>query len=160
MPAHNGMAFVVILHLSPDHESHLAEILQRHTSMPVIQVTQPVALEADHVYVVPPNNELVMNDGHIRVSPPQKVAGARTAIDLFFRTLADVHRERAFGIVLSGMGSDGALGLTRLKERGGVTMAQLPQEAEYDSMPKAAIATGMADIVRPVAEMPQCLLDL
>lgn len=160
MPQENGMAFVVVLHLSPEHESHLAEILARSTAMPVVQVTQAVKLEVEHVYVIPPTHDLVMSNGQLRATPPQRVNGARIAVDRLFRTLADVHRERAFGIVLSGMGSDGAAGLVWLKERGGVTMAQAPQDAEFDSMPKAAIATGMADIVLPAADMPQRLLDL
>jgi two-component system, chemotaxis family, CheB/CheR fusion protein len=160
MPADNGMAFVVVLHLSPDHESHAAEILQRSTRMPVRQVTRRAPLKAGHVYVVAPTMELAMNDGHLECGPSKRITGARTAIDQFLRTLAEVHQERAIGVVLSGMGSDGAVGLTRMKERGGVTLVQSPDDAEYDGMPRAAIATGMADIVLPVAEMPQCVLDI
>jgi len=160
MPAANGMAFVVILHLSPTHESNAAEILQRATRMPVVQVAADTAIEVDHVYVIPPNHDLEMNDGHLQVADPTRVSGKYVAIDLFFRTLAQVHKERAVAVVLSGTGSDGAAGLARVKERGGVTLVQAPEDAEYDGMPRAAIATGTVDFVASVADMPQRLLDL
>jgi two-component system CheB/CheR fusion protein len=160
MPADNGMAFVVILHLSPTHESNVAEILQRTTQMKVMQVEEPTVIEADHVYVIPPNHDLIMNDGELRLSDPTRVNGKHVAIDLFFRSLAQVHQERAVAIVLSGTGTDGAAGLARVKERGGVTLAQTPEDAEYDGMPKAAIATGMVDFIDGAADMPKRLLDL
>ncbi|MEO7241567.1 MAG: chemotaxis protein CheB [Variovorax sp.] len=161
MPAHSGMAFVVILHLSPNHESNAAEILQRLTHMPVVQVVEPVPIEADHVYIIPPTSDLMMDDGGLRLREAQRIkGGVHSAIDLFFRTLAQVHGERGIAVVLSGTGSDGAVGLSRVKDAGGITMAQTPDDAEYDGMPRAAIATGMADIVLPVNDMPQRLLDL
>ena len=160
MPAANGMAFVVILHLSPKHESNAAEILQRVTKMPVIQVAEPTAIEASHVYVIPPSHDLSMNDGHLQLSEPARVRGMPASIDLFFRTLAQVHKERSIAIVMSGTGADGAVGLARVKEQGGVTLAQTPDDAEYDGMPKAAIATGMVDFVCNAVDMPQRLLDL
>ena len=161
LPAGSGMAFVVILHLSPKHESNVAEILQRTTAMPVVQVQGPAAIRANHVYIIPPTSYLAMNDGQLRLAPSERAGGgAHSAIDLFFRTLAQVHGERGMCVVLSGTGSDGAVGLTRVKEAGGVTLAQTPGDAEYDGMPRAAIATGMVDIVLPVAEMPQRLLEL
>ncbi len=160
MPAANGMAFVIVLHLSPTHESNAAEILQRATKMPVVQVTQELPIEADHVYVIPPNHDLAMNDGHLQLAEATRVSGRHVAIDLFFRTLAQVHKERAIAVVLSGTGSDGAAGLARVKERGGVTLAQAPQDAEHDGMPKAAISTGMVDFVANVVDMPQRLRDL
>ncbi|MDB5940018.1 MAG: signal transduction histidine kinase with CheB and CheR, partial [Polaromonas sp.] len=160
MPPANGMAFVVILHLSPEHESNVAEILQRVASMPVVQVNEPTAIEANHVYVIPPTHDLEMNDGHLQLSSHSRVRGAHLAIDLFFRTLAEVHRERAIAIVMSGTGNDGAAGLARVKEEGGVTLVQKPEDAEYDGMPKAAIATGMVDFIVTAAEMPQRLQEL
>lgn len=160
MPADNGMAFVIILHLSPTHESNVAEILQRITKMPVIQVDGSTAIEAGHVYVIPPNHDLEMNDGELLLSDPTRISGKHVAIDLFFRSLAQVHRERAVAIVLSGTGTDGAAGLARVKERGGVTLVQTPEDAEYDDMPKAAIATGMVDFVASAVDMPQRLVDL
>ncbi|MDB5892832.1 MAG: signal transduction histidine kinase with CheB and CheR [Rhodoferax sp.] len=161
MAPESGMAFVVIMHLSPLHESNAAEILQRTTRMPVVQVHDQVAIQRDHVYIIPPNSNLAMDDGHLHVTAADRAAGAPpVAIDLFFRTLADVHGDRSVCIVLSGTGSDGAVGLTRVKEVGGITMAQSPEDAEHAGMPRAAIATGMVDIVLPVAQMPQRLGDL
>lgn len=160
MPAGNGMAFVVILHLSPNHESNVAEILQRVTKMPAIQVSESTAIEGDHIYVIPPSHDLAMDDGYLRLSEPTRVRGAHLAIDLFFRTLAQAQKERAVAIVMSGTGADGAVGLARVKERGGVTLAQAPEDAEYDGMPKAAIATGMVDFVLSAVEMPQRLVDI
>lgn len=160
MPAGNGMAFVVILHLAPDHESNVAEILQRVTQMPVIQVVGTTAIQADHVYVIPPNHDLEMNDGELRLAEPSRASGKQVAIDLFFRSLAQTHQARTIAIVLSGTGSDGASGLARVKERGGVTLAQTPDDAAYDGMPMAAIASGMVDFVVSAVDMPQRLLDL
>ncbi|HEU6455020.1 MAG TPA: chemotaxis protein CheB, partial [Roseateles sp.] len=149
MPSDAGMAFVVILHLSPEHESNAAEILQRATVMSVAQVTRSTPVEANHVYVIPPGMTLTMSGGQLQVAASLRIAGPHTEIDLFFRTLADAHGARAFCIVMSGMGSDGAVGLTRVKENGGIVMAQLPGDAVHDTMPRAAIATGMVDIVLP-----------
>jgi two-component system CheB/CheR fusion protein len=160
LPGRTGMAYVVILHLSPQHESSAHAIVQRATRMPVIQVTESVAIEADHVYIIPPTQLLSMNDGHLQLAPLQRPRGRHVAIDLFFRTLAEVHRDRAIGIVLSGTGPDGAAGLMRVKEHGGVTIVQDPGDAEFDGMPLSAVATGAVDIVLPVTDIPQRLLDL
>jgi two-component system CheB/CheR fusion protein len=160
IPKGNGMAFVVVLHLSPKHASAADHVLQRATSMPVIQVLQPTLIEAEHVYVIAPNQQLSMIDGYLSVTEMNRPRGAHIAIDIFFRTLAEVHRERAVAIVLSGTGSDGAVGLTRVKEQGGITMAQDPADAEYDGMPQAAIRTRIVDFVLPVVDMPQKLVEL
>ncbi|CAM3456121.1 chemotaxis protein CheB [Polaromonas hydrogenivorans] len=160
MPAANGMAFVIILHLSPEHQSNAAEILQRVTKMPVIQVDKRTAIEADHVYVISPTHDLMMSDAHLQLSEPVRLRGMHLAIDLFFRTLAQSHQERAMAIVMSGTGMDGAAGLARVKEEGGVTLAQAPEDAGYDGMPKAAIATGMVDFVLNAVDMPQRLIEL
>ena len=160
MPQDNGMAFVIILHLSPDHQSIADKIIQDSTRMPVLQVNEPIPIERNKVYVISPAHQLQMNDGYLRVSAHEPRRGGHVAIDLFFRDLADVHKERAFCLVLSGAGSDGAAGVSRVKEQGGVTFAQTPDDAEYDSMPKAAIETGSVDLVMPVAEMPQKLMEL
>ncbi|MFK4132937.1 CheR family methyltransferase [Pseudomonas luteola] len=160
MRSDSNMAFVVIMHLSPKHTSAADRILQNVTKMPVIQVTSPVPVEKNHVYVIPPGKDLSMNDSYLRLGEPQRTRGDHVAIDLFFRTLADVHRSRAIGIVLSGAGADGSVGLARIKEQGGITLAQSPQDAEYDSMPNSAISTGVVDIVLPVVEMPQKLLEV
>ena len=160
MPNDCGMAFVVIMHLSPKHESNADKILQNVTRMPVLQVNQPVPIERNRVYVIPPAMDLSMNDGYLRLLKPTRERGPQVAIDLFFRALADVHHTHAVGIVLSGSGADGSVGLSRIKEQGGVTLAQAPEDAEYDSMPLSAIETGMVDIVLPVVEMPQRLVEL
>jgi two-component system CheB/CheR fusion protein len=160
MPQDNGMAFVIILHLSPDHESVADKIIQESTKMPVVQVTETMPIEKNRVYVISPAQRLTMNDGFLEVSPVDPVIGRHASIDLFFRDLAVAHRERAFCVVLSGTGSDGAVGLSRIKEHGGVTLAQAPEDAEFDGMPRAAIDTHLVDLVLPVVEMPQKLLEL
>lgn len=158
MPAESGLAFVVVMHLSPEHESNLAAILQAQTAMPVLQVNESVKVEADRVYVIPPNKLLSMTDHTLVLSAPQERAGKRMAIDLFFRTLAKHYGQRSVCIVLSGSDGDGAIGLKHIKAQGGVTIAQNPGEAEYGSMPRHAIETGMVDWILPVAEMPARLM--
>lgn len=160
MPTAHEMAFVVILHLSPKHPSSAAAILQRATRMPVVQVTSRVQIEPGHIYVIAPNVHLAMVDGLLLVNELERPRGQHVAIDLFFRTLAEVHRERAIAIVLSGTGADGAVGLSRVKEQGGVTLAQAPHDAEHEGMPGAAIRTGAVDFVLPAVEMPQKLIEL
>jgi two-component system, chemotaxis family, CheB/CheR fusion protein len=160
MPADSGMAFVVVLHLSPKHHSTVDAVLQTATRMPVVQVLEKTAIEPNHVYVISPNRHLVMDDGMLVLTDLDRPHGHHVAVDLFFRALADVHRARAIGIVLSGTGSDGSVGLARVKEQGGLTLAQLPEDCEYDDMPSHAIATGMVDFVLPAVEMPQKLLEL
>ncbi|WP_285433840.1 CheR family methyltransferase [Pseudomonas sp. fls2-241-R2A-110] len=160
MPHDNGMAFVIILHLSPDHQSIADRIIQESTRMPVLQVIETVPIEKNHIYVISPAQRLTMSDGVLEVSNNDPKEGRHASIDLFFRDLAEVHREHAFCLVLSGSGSDGAVGLSRIKEHGGITMAQVPEDAQFDSMPRAAIETGMVDLVLPVVEMPQKLLEL
>jgi two-component system CheB/CheR fusion protein len=160
MPAATEMAFVVVLHLSPKHPSSVAAILQRATRMPVVQVNSRVRIEPDHVYVIAPNQQVSMVDGVLMADTLERPRGKHVAIDIFFRTLAEVHRERALAIVLSGTGADGAVGLTRIKEQGGVTLVQAPADAEHEGMPTAAIRTGAVDFVLPVVEMPQKLIDL
>lgn len=160
LPARTSMAFVVVVHRAPDAESGLAALLQKSTTMPVVEVTQATPILPDHVYLIAPSLDLTMVDDYLRVAPNQPQEGRRAAIDLFFRTLAEAHRERAIGVVMSGAGSDGSAGLARIKEMGGITFAQDPSEAEYESMPRSAIATGMVDFVMTAAEMPQGLMDL
>ena len=160
MPDLSGMAFVLVLHLSPEHESHAAEILQRVTRLRVVQVTETMAIQPDHLYVIAPALNLTMDDGQLVVQPPQPSRGRPVAIDLFFRTLAQAHRERAVAVVLSGTGADGTLGLGEIKAEGGVTIAQAPADAEYDGMPSVAVASGRVDFVLPAAEIAAKLVDL
>ncbi|HET6822777.1 MAG TPA: chemotaxis protein CheB, partial [Anaerolineales bacterium] len=159
LPNNTGMAYVVITHLHPEHESYMAELLQRHTSMSVLQVTGLVHVEKDHVYVIPPNRRLVMQDSQIDTAEFKEPRGQRTPIDYFFRSLARGH-PNSVGIILSGGGTDGAVGVKAIKEGGGLLMVQHPEEAEYNSMPSAAIATGLADVVLPVKELAEKLVEI
>lgn len=154
VPKESGIAYVVILHLSPDHDSKLAQVLQTTTEMPVKQVAEKVKVEPNHVYVVPPNGHLLMQDGSIVVSPNTQIEDRRAPVDIFFRTLADEHGTRAVAVVLSGTGANGSMGLKRVKERGGAAFVQNPREAEFNEMPRNAIATGLIDEVLNVAELP------
>ena len=158
MPSNSGMAFVAILHLSPEHESNLAQILQAQTEMKVTQVTETIKVEPNNVYVIPPNVQLEMVDGVIRPAEAKRPAGYRIAIDVFFRTLAEAYEKNAVCVVLSGTGSDGTLGLKRIKESNGFAIVQDPEDAQYDSMPRSAINTQLADWVLPVHQMPEKLI--
>lgn len=152
-PPDAGAAFVVVLHLSPDYASHAHDVIQHVTGLRVRQVTASVPLEINNVYVIPPGKQLSMFDGYLRLTDPTPPRVPPTSIDVFFRSLADAHGSRAVSIVLSGSGSDGSVGIARVRERGGLTLAQKPEEAEYSAMPRAAISTGDVDYVLPVAEI-------
>lgn len=158
VPPRTPIAYVVILHLSPDHDSQLAEVLQMSASMPVVQVRETMTLEPAHVYVIPPNQTLQASDGTLRLSPMRSVEERRAPVDLFFRTLADAYGPRAAAVVLSGTGPNGSSGLKRIKEHGGLTIAQDTDEAEYGDMPRNSIATGLVDFVLPIAEIPGRIL--
>lgn len=160
MPAEPGMAIVIVMHLSPRHDSIADRILQRSTAMRVVQVVEPVLLRKNEVYVISPRKGLSMNDGYLRLVDLERSQGKHVSIDFFFRALAEVHRERAFAVILTGTGADGSVGIARIRERGGITLAQHPDDAEYDQMPRAAIATGAVDIVLPVVELPERILSL
>lgn len=155
----SGSAYVVVLHLSPEHESHLPEILRRASSVPVQQVTESVKIKPNQVYVIPPGKDLEMRDGLLELRAPNRAAGQRIVIDTFFRTLADAHGPQAAAVVFSGTGADGTLGIRQIKESGGLVLVQSPAEAEFDAMPRSAIATGMVDYVLPVASMPTQIAD-
>lgn len=159
-PTGMDMAFVIVVHLAVDQPSYAGEILQRTTGMPVRQVTGTVPVEKNHIYVIAPGKILEMSDGCLRASDRPPAGAPSYVIDHLFRTLADAHDRRSIGIVLSGSGSDGAAGLSHIKEMGGITLAQSPDDAEHAEMPQHAIATSQVDIVLPVSEMPQRLLEL
>ncbi|MFZ0255264.1 MAG: chemotaxis protein CheB [Gammaproteobacteria bacterium] len=158
MPDNTGLAFVVVIHLSPEHPSHLADVLQPHASMPVLQVTEAVALEPNRIYVIPPGSNLSTIDSHLRLSEMEKQPRERAPIDHFFRTLAQTHGGRAIGIILSGSGSDGMFGIKEVRQQGGLTIVQDPNEAEFDSMPQNAIATQAIDLILPITDMPAHVL--
>ena len=157
MPPDSGLAFVLVQHLDPTHESLLPEILQRYTSMPVAQVQNGMNVEPDRVYVIPPNQDLALLHGTLHLIEPIIADGIRLSIDFFFHSLAQDQAESAICIVLSGTGTDGTLGLKAIKEVGGMVMVQDSQSAKYDGMPGSAAATGLADFVMPPAEMPEQL---
>ena len=159
-PADMGMAFVVVLHLSAKHVSSADKVLQHVTRMRVSQVSGPTPIEANHVYVIAPGKSLTMTDGYLNARNAEPMAGRPVTIDRFFRSLAEAHGQHAMCIVMSGTGSDGAVGIASVKERGGVTLAQEPNDAEYAEMPQNAILTDQVDLVMPVVEMPQRLLDI
>ena len=154
VPAHTRMAYVVILHLSPDHDSQLAEVLQNAAVISITRVEQRVRVEPDRVYVIPPNKMLELKDGHIEVIDVTSNEVRRAPVDIFFRTLAQSHGPRAVSVVLSGTGANGSMGMKRVKEMGGLCIVQDPREAEYDDMPRHSLATGLVDYVLPVAEIP------
>jgi len=160
MPPDSGMAFVVIVHLAENYPSNLANILRANTSMAVTEVNEALHVEPAHVYVIPPGKYLEMIDGEIRLIERAETRGVRVPIDVFLRTLAEAYGHKAIAVILSGTGSDGTLGLKRVKEAGGIAIAQEPSDAEYDSMPQSAIATGLVDLVIPAAEIPQKIIDL
>ncbi|PYI92942.1 MAG: histidine kinase [Verrucomicrobia bacterium] len=159
MDPQSGLAFVVVMHLSPEYESQLANVIQQKTPMPVTQVHEPVHVRPNHVYVIPPNHQLTFEDSMLRLVPPQQPLGRRVTIDLFFRTLAQAYGQRAVCVILSGTDSDGVIGLKHIRAQGGLTIAQDPNEAEHDSMPATAISTGMVDWVLPVEKMAPKLLE-
>jgi two-component system CheB/CheR fusion protein len=159
LPPDSDMAFIVILHLSPEHNSQLAVILQSATSLSVLQVTEAVPLDRNRVYVIPPGRHLTLVDGMIQSIEPEEPRGRRAPIDVLFRSLAETHGPRAAAVVLSGTGADGTVGVKSIKEHGGLVLVQDPDEAEYDAMPRQALATGVVDLVLPVAELPSSLVN-
>jgi two-component system CheB/CheR fusion protein len=158
VPKDSGIAYVVILHMSPEHESKLAQILQTTSLIPVTQVQERIKVKPDNVYVIPPTQNLAMTDGHLQLTDKIGVKERRSPVDLFFRTLAETNDSRAVSVILSGTGANGSMGLKRIKESGGVAFVQDPNEAEYNDMPRNAIATGLVDYVLPVAEIPAKIL--
>jgi two-component system CheB/CheR fusion protein len=154
MPQASGMAFVIIQHLDPTHKGVMPELLQRATAMRVIQAKDGTPVEPDHVYVIPPNKDMSILHGTLHLLDPTAPRGLRLPIDFFFRTLADDRRERSIGVILSGMGTDGTMGLKAIKEKAGVVFVQDPASAKFDSMPRSAIDAGLADVVAPVGELP------
>ena len=158
LPARNGMAFILVQHLDPTHESMMVDLLGGHTSMNVRQATDGMLIERDHLYVIPPGTYLSVSDGALRISQPQARHGARLPFDFLLHSLAEEYGARAVCVVLSGTGADGSLGLKAVKEKGGLVIAQDPDEAGYDGMPRSAIATGAVDLVLPVAKIPEALV--
>lgn len=152
-----GIAFVLVQHLDPDDHGMFVELLQRSTSMPVLQIEDGMAVAAGQIHVIPPRQELSILHGRLFLLEPNATHGLRQPIDFFLRSLAEDQQERGIGVILSGMGSDGTLGLRAIKEKGGVTFVQNPAQARFDGMPRSAVEAGQADCVAAAGELPACL---
>jgi two-component system CheB/CheR fusion protein len=158
VPPLSGLAYVVVQHLDPTQKAMLVELLQRSTAMQVVEAVDTMRLEPNVVYVIPPNKEMTVAGGLLHLAEPVLPRGMRLPIDLFLSSLARDQGELSVGVVLSGMGSDGTLGLQAIKSQGGLTLAQLPESAQFDSMPRSAIDAGCVDIVGLASELPERIL--
>ena len=153
LPARTGMAVVIVQHLAPQHESALAQLLSKATAMPVLEVSQGTAVERDHVYVIPPDKIMTIQDGVLNLIPRQRAAVPHHPIDEFLTSLARERKTAAIGVILSGSGSDGTIGLRAIKEEGGLTFAQDPKTAVWPDMSNSAISSGATDFVLPPASI-------
>ena len=154
LPPQCGMAIVVVQHRDPRSEGMLVELLQRHTTMPVVQALDQMPVDPDHVYVIPPGWDLSLLHGVLHLFEPTEARGLRQPIDFFFKSLADDRQHNSIGVILSGMGSDGTLGLRAIRQAGGASFAQTPASAQFDSMPRSAIDADVVDAVAPADELP------
>ena len=157
-PPHSGTAFVVVQHLDPTHASILVDLVRRFTQMQVFQVEDGVRVRPDCIYIIPPNRDMALMRGILHLMEPIEPRGLRLPIDFFFRSLAEDLIENAIGIILSGNGSDGTLGLKEIRGVGGLAMVQTPETAKYDGMPRSAIATGLVDYILPPEKMSEQLV--
>jgi len=157
LPPETGMAFILIQHLDPTHESMMVELLAAHTAMTVVQAAEGMPVEREHLYVIPPGKYLSVGDGVLHLLPPQARHGARLPFDFLLRALAADRGAAAICVVLSGSGDDGSLGLRAIKERRGLVIVQKPEEAAFDGMPRSAIMTGAVDLVLPVEKIPDAI---
>lgn len=160
MPENNGMAFVIVQHLDPNYVGMMPELLQRMTSMKVFQVTDGLKVKPNSVYVIPPNKSMSILNNTLYLFVPAELHGLRLPIDLFFRSLANDRQEKSIGIILSGMGSDGSLGVKAIKEKNGLVLIQEPSTAKFDGMPRSASEAIIPDIIAPAEELPLKLIEL
>jgi len=159
VPDSMGVAFVVVQHLDPNHKGMMVELLQRTTAMTVLEAKNRMKIKPDCIYINPPNKELSILHGTLYLLDPIAPRGLRLPIDAFFCSLAEDRRDQSIGILLSGMGSDGTLGLRAIKEKSGLVLVQDPVEAKYDSMPRSVIEAGLADVIGPAAELPAHIIN-
>jgi len=159
VPENSGMAFVIVQHLDPTHKGIMCELLARITAMEVFQVSDRMRVKPNCVYVIPPNKDMSILHGVLHLFEPTAPRGLRLPIDFFLRSLAEDRKEQSIGVILSGMGSDGTMGLRAIKEKAGLALAQAPASAKFDSMAKSAIAAGLADIIAPAEDLPGKILD-
>jgi two-component system CheB/CheR fusion protein len=158
VPPDSGMAFVIIQHLDPTRKGIMSELLQRTTGMKVVQVKDRTTVQPNCVYVIPPNKDMSILHGVLHLLAPVSPRGLRLPIDFFFRSLAQDQQEHSIGVILSGMGSDGTLGLRAIKETAGLVLVQDPATAKFDGMPRSAVDAGLADITAPADELPGKIL--
>ena len=144
IPENSGMAYVLVQHLDPSHESMLPDLLQKVTTIPVLEIADDIKVEPNHIYVIPSNKMMVANDGVLQLTPRSSINKAKRnlPIDLFFTSLAEVHQAHAIGVVLSGTASDGTAGLKAIKDHGGITFAQDEESAAFEGMPNSAVQSG------------------
>ncbi|MDR3579623.1 MAG: chemotaxis protein CheB [Oryzomonas sp.] len=154
VPANSGMAYVIVQHLDPTHKGIMPELLQRATAMEVFQVRDRMRVKPNCVYVIPPNRDMSILHGVLHLFEPTAPRGLRLPIDFFLRSLAEDRQELSIGVILSGMGSDGTMGLRAIKEKAGLVLVQEPASAKFDSMPRSAINAGLADLVAPPEDLP------
>ncbi|MBK6635643.1 MAG: chemotaxis protein CheB [Chitinophagaceae bacterium] len=162
IPENSGMAYVLVQHLDPRHESMLPELLQKVTNIPVMEIADDVKVQPDHIYIIPSNKMMIANDGKLELTPrPAKNKNERNLpIDLFFTSLAEVHQSHAIGVVLSGTATDGTLGLKAIKDHGGITFAQDEASAAYEGMPHSAAQAGVVDFILSPEKIPEKLLEV
>ena len=159
MPVNSGAAFVIIVHLDPQRKDLMVSLLSNFTSMPVVQAAQALPIIANHIYVIPSNRDLSISHGQLKLQPQaNNPHGLHLPVDIFFNALAESQPDRAAAIILSGTGSDGTIGIRAIRQAGGMTIVQSPDEAQFNGMPNSAIATGLVDHVLPVADMGETLL--
>ncbi|MBC7616163.1 MAG: histidine kinase, partial [Pedobacter sp.] len=161
IPEFSGMAYVLVQHLHPDHNSMLPDILQKVTKIPVLEISDDIKVLPDHIYIIPSNKMMIANDGVLQLTPRTTSKNElNLPIDLFFTSLAEVHQSHSIGVVLSGTASDGTKGLIAIKEHGGITFAQDEESAAYNGMPESAIQAGVVDFILPPEKIPQKLLEI
>ncbi len=162
IPENSGMAYVLVQHLDPTHESLLADLLQKVTAVPVLEISDEIKVEPDHIYIIPNNKMLIANDGVLQLSPRLVKTGneLNLPIDLFFISLAEVHQSHAIGVVLSGTGSDGTIGLKAIKDHGGITFAQDQDSAAFGGMPANAVHAGVVDFILHPDQITSKILEI
>lgn len=160
LPANLPVPILIVQHLDPHHKSLMAEIMQRHSKLRVIEAVDGDTMKPSTVYIAPPNRHLLVNEGNIQLTSTAFYHFSRPSIDLLFESIAATFKDRAIGIILTGSGWDGSMGIKAIKETGGTTIAQDEATSEYWSMPQSAIATGMVDLVLPLQEIAPAIIAL
>ncbi|WP_242610691.1 chemotaxis protein CheB [Aquimarina brevivitae] len=155
----SNCSYIIIQHLSPDHKSLMAELLAKKTKLPITEINDDTELEKNHIYVIPPTMNLVIEEGHLKLLDKPKGLKLNLPINMFFESIAKEYKQNAVGIILSGTGSDGSTGLKTIKEHGGLVIVQDPNQAKFDGMPQSAVSTGLVDYVLPVEKINEVILE-